>query len=155
MHKQPSMRFVVTPLEEGRAGVARAKATGVARGYHGGVLLYLTTLMELVSVARSNTLTSSTHTPDRQSHPSPYKRRNGAGMPWKKKKNHVGRMRRPFVVRHRVMCARSMARVRMHGERQGTKKNSGVSVVRGRKRERGGKRRVEREPSLKKVWMDV
>lgn len=35
----------------------------MARGYHSGVLLYLTTLMELVSVASGNTLPSPTRTP--------------------------------------------------------------------------------------------
>lgn len=65
----------------------------------------------------------------------------------KEEKNHVGRMRRPFVVRHRVMCARSMARVRVHGEKRGTKKNSGVSVVRGRVRE---ERRVGRKRERKR-----
>lgn len=87
----------------------------MARGYHGGVLLYLTTLMELVSVARSNTLTSSTRTLDHQATP----RLTRGGMGWgcreRRKKYLVGRMRRSFAVRHRVMCARFATRVRTHG----------------------------------------
>lgn len=56
-------------------------------------------------------------------------------------------MRSPFAVRHRVMCARFARRVRTHGGRQGTKKNSGVSGAgkreRAREREReGGKERA-------------
>lgn len=86
----------------------------MAREYHGGVLLYLTTLMELVSVAHSNTLTSPTRTLDHQATP----RLTRGGMRWgchERRKKYHGRMRRSFAVRHRVMCARFAARVRTHG----------------------------------------
>lgn len=111
----------------------------MARGYHGGVLLYLTTLMELVSVARSNTLTSSTRTLDHQATP----RLTRGGMGWgcreRRKKYLVGRMRRSFAVRHRVMCARFAARVRTHGGKARHKENSGVSGAGRRKRKRAKK----------------
>lgn len=67
MHKQLSMRFVVAPLK--LMVVCARTGERVARGYYGGVLLYLTTLMELVSVARGNTLTSPIRTPDHQATP--------------------------------------------------------------------------------------
>lgn len=136
MHNQLSMRFVIASQKStGAYGGKR----GVARGYHGGVLLYLTTLMELVSVARSNTLTSPTRTLDHQATP----RLTRGGMRWgchERRKKYHGRMRRSFAVRHRVMCARFATRVRTHGGgRQGTKKNSGVSGAGKRKKKRAKK----------------
>ncbi|TGZ53847.1 hypothetical protein DBV15_01835 [Temnothorax longispinosus] len=61
------------------------------------------------------------------------------GRDERRKKYHVGRMRCPFAVRHRVMCARFATRVRTHGGEggwQSTKKNSGVSGAGRREREK-------------------
>lgn len=142
MHNQLSMRFVVASQEStGAYGGKR----GVAREYHGGVLLYLATLMELVSVAHSNTLTSPTRTLDHQATP----RLTRGGMRWgchERRKKYHGRMRRSFAVRHRVMCARFAARVRTHGgEGKVQRKIRGcLGLERERKRERKNQAGVER-----------